>query len=251
VIGEAVAAAAHKLSADGAAVLSRLGGVIGVEARAAANALAKLDLHAARSQRAQWLATARLAAPAGFRSIHASWIEAALVDLPARARSAVANGGDAVDLFLARTALAGFVAMPAAGSCVHAAADLPGLDPEALRAWLERAGADQLACAAQLAGGDVLALAEREPALVAALDRIARPPRLGQLGSDRAIVKRCAGIANDDIRLVRLGARAVAPHLNALVRRQLVQRLPRALAIGNDLHDFAADSHPVSWSALA
>ena len=249
-IGAAIAAAAHKLAGDGAAVLARLGGVIGVEARAAANVLAALDLHSARLQRAQWLATARLAAPPGFRAIHASWIEAALVDLPARARSAVANGGDAVDLYLARTALAGFVAMPAA-TRLHTAADLPGLDPDALRVWLERAGADQLARAAQLAGGDVLALAEREPALVSALDRIAKPPRLGQLGSDRAIVKRCAGIANDDVRLVRLGARAVAPHVNALVRRQLAQRLPRELAIVNDLHDFAADSHPVSWSALA
>ncbi|MEO8846091.1 MAG: hypothetical protein ABI591_12115 [Kofleriaceae bacterium] len=250
-IGEALAVAAHRLGADGAAVLARLGGVIGDDARAAASTHAALAPHAARARRAQWLATARLAAPAGFRAIHASWIEAALVDRPARTRSAVANGGDAVDLYLARWALAGFVAMPATTSRAHRPAELPGLDPEALRAWLERAGADQLARAAQLAGGDVLALAERDPALVAALDRIARPPRLGQLGSDRAIVKRCAGIANDDVRLVRLGARAVAPHLDGRVRRQLVQRLPRALAIGNDLHDFAADPHPVSWSALA
>lgn len=250
-IGEAVAAAAHKLGADGAAVLARLRGVTGTGARTAASTLAKLDPHAARVQRARWVATARLAAPAGFRAIHASWIEAVLVDRPARTRSAVANGGDAVDLYLARSALAGFVAMSTAVSRATVPAELPGLEPDALRAWLERAGADQLARAAELAGGDVLVLAEREPALVAALDRIARPPRVGQLGSDRAVVKRCAGIANDDVRLVRLGARAVAPHLDALVRRQLVQRLPRELSIGNDLRDFVGDPHPASWSALA
>lgn len=250
-IGEAVAAVAYKLGADGAAVLARLGGVIGNDARAATSALAKQAPHVARVQRAHWLAAARLPAPAGFRAIHASWIEAALADRPARTRSAVANGGDAVDLYLARAALAGFVAMPAGASRARVPSELPGLEPEALRVWLERAGADQLARAAQLAGGDVLALAGREPVLVAALDRIAKPPRVGHLGNDRAIVKRCAGIANDDVRLVRLGARAVAPHLDALVRRQLVQRLPRELAIANDLHDFAGDSHPVSWSALA
>ena len=247
-IGEALAAAANKLGPD---VLARLGGAIGREARAAANTLAQLDVHAARSRRAQWMATARLAAPTGFRAIHASWIEAALAELPARARSAVANGGDAVDVWLARWALADFVAMPPATARVRVAADLPGLDPDALRTWIERAGADQFARAAQLAGGDVLELARREPQLIAALDRIAKPPRLGQLGSDRAVVKRCAGIANDEVQLVRLGARAVAPHLDALVCRQLVQRLPRTLAIFNDLNAFAADSHPVSWSALA
>ena len=244
-IAEALAAAAHKLGRDdGAAVLARIGGAIGRDARAAFASATKL-------RRAQWLATARLALPVRFRAIHVSWIEAALADLPARARSAVANGGDATDLWLARWALAGFVEMPAATSRVQTPADLPGLEPEALRAWLERAGADQLARAAQLAGGDVFAPAERDPVLVAALERIARPPRVHQLGADRAIVKRCAGIANDERRFVRLGARTVAPHLDARVCRQLVQRLPRALSIGEDLRAFAADPHPASWSALA
>jgi len=250
-VGEAIACAARRLGADADAVLARIGGRLGVEARAAAATLAKLAPSDERARRVQWLATARLPLPPGFRSIHATWIEAALADLPTRARTAVANGGDATDIWLARHALAGFVAMPPTTPIARNAAELPALAPDLLRTWLERAGADQLACAAQVAGGDALELARSS--LGEALDRIARAPRVGQLGSSRAILQRCAGIANDELRLARLGARVAAPHLDDVVRRQIIQRLPRALglAIRADLDGFAGDPHPVSWSALA
>lgn len=252
-VGEALACAARRLGADSDAVLARIGGRLGVEARAATTMLAKLTPNDARAQRAQWLATARLPVPPGFRSIHPTWIEAALADQPARTRDAVANGGGAepIDIWLARRALADFVAMPPPATVARNAAELPGLAPDALRAWLERAGADQLARAAEIAGGDTLALARSS--LEEALDRIARAPRLGQLGSSRAILQRCAGIANDELRLARLGARVLAPHLDDVVRRQIIQRLPRAVgvAIRVDLDGFAVAPHLVSWFALA
>ena len=88
---------------------------------------------------------------------------------------------------------------------------------------------------------------------VAAAARIAVSPRLGQLGSDRAIVQRCKGLADDDVRLVKIGARTVAPHLDILVQRQVVQRLPRALGlvVRTELRAFARDPNGASWSALA
>jgi len=250
-VGEAIACAARRLGAHADAVLARIGGRLGVEARAAAAILAKLAPGDERMQRAQWLATARHPVPPGLRSIHATWIEAALAEQPARARTAVADGGDMTDVWLARRALAGFAAMPPPSTIARTPIELPALAPDALRAWLERAGADHLARAAEIAGGDALALARTS--LGEALDRIARAPRLGQLGSKRAILQRCAGIANDELRLARLGARVAAPHLDDVARRQVIQRLPRALAlvIRADLDGFAGDPHPVSWSALA
>jgi hypothetical protein len=249
--GEAIACAARRLGADADAVLARIGGRLGVEARASAAILAKLSPSEERMQRARWLATARLPAPLGARAIHATWIEAALTELPARARTAVAGGGDATDIWLARRAFAGFVAMPAPSTIARIPDELPALAPDALRAWLERAGADQLARAAEIAGGDALALARTS--LAEALDRIERAPRFGELGSNRAVLQRCAGIANDELRLARIGARVVAPHLDDVVRRQIIQRLPRALglAIRADLDGFAAAPHLVSWFALA
>jgi hypothetical protein len=202
VIAEALAVAAHRLGADGPGVLARIGGVIGERARAA-----KPD----KLQRATWLAAARLIQPQGFRLIHATWIEAALADLPERARKAVADGGNAVDVWLARSALAGFVAMPAAMR-----------EPDELLAWLEQTGADQLARAAVIAGEQ--AAARNDPVLAAALDRNAKP-----IGTDRELLRRCAGVAHD--RLLRIGARTVASQFDALSRRQLLQRLPRAVAL--------------------
>ena len=228
----AIAAVVGKLGADAAGVLARIGGDLGDEARAACGALAKLDAGAQKAQRARWMAIARITVPEGFRMIHPTWIEAVLAELPATARDAVANLGTSPrDVWLARSAMAGFVAMPQSRANINAPADLPALAPEALQAWLERAGADQVARAAQIAGGELLQLAERDLVLQAALVRIAVPPRVNQLGSDRAIVERCMHVPHDETRLLRIGARAVAAHLSPLVRQQLVQRLPRALGV--------------------
>lgn len=239
-------------------MLARIGGSLGEQARASAAALAKLDAGAQKLERARVMATSRVLWPAGLRAIHPTWIEAALADLPPRARTAVANGqGDPVDTWLGRWALADFVAMPASHTdVVRVPADLPALSPEALRAWLERAGADQLARALQLGGGTVEAAW-----FAAAVARIAGPPKLGQLGSDRAIVQRCSKVADDDVRLARIGARTVAPHLDILVQRQLVQRLPRALGlvVRTELCAFTRDvdsgdwhqNWRASWPALA
>ncbi len=227
-----IAAVVGKLGADAAGVLARIGGDLGDEARAAFAALTKLDAGAQKAQRARWMAIARIAVPEGFRMIHPTWIEAALAELPATARDAVANLGTSPrDVWLARSAMAGFVAMPQARANVNVPSDLPALAPEALRAWLERAGADQLARAAQLAGGEMLELAERDPVLQAALARISVPPRVHQLGRDRAVVERCTHVPHDETRLLRIGARAVGGHLSPLVRQQLIQRLPRALGL--------------------
>lgn len=248
--GDALAVVAHRLGADRDRVLARIGGELGAQARAAAQTIGKLDAGAQKLERARVMAKSRVLWPAGFRAIHPTWIEAALADLPPRARTAVANGqGDALDTWLGRWALAEFVAMPAGhAEAVRVPVDLPALSSEALRAWLERAGADQLARALQLGGGS-----SDEAWFVTAAARIAVPPRLGQLGSDRAIVQRCSRLPDDDVRLARIGARTVAPHLDVLVARQLVQRLPRALGlvVRTELRAFIRDLNPTSWPALA
>jgi hypothetical protein len=124
-IGEALAVAAHALGADAAAVLARIGGAVGVAARAAAGELAALDPRAARRRRAEWAAIVRAPVPAGLRAIDPTWIEAALAELPPRARAAVAHAGGvatagptieagsaaesqrgSIDVWLARTACA-------------------------------------------------------------------------------------------------------------------------------------------------
>jgi hypothetical protein len=246
VIGEAVATAARRLGDDHHAVLARLGGPLGEAARAAAFQLARLDPAAQKLQRARWMAASRLVWPENFRAIHPTWIEAALVDLPARARSAVANGtGDPVDIWLARRALAGFIAMPPLRDAIRAPADVPAVPVEQLRRWLETIGADQLARALAVIGGQAVIAAD--PRLVAA-----RARGTAGLGPQRAVVHRCSGLVDEDTRLVRAGIRTVAPHLDARGRRQVLQRLPRALALElrADLHAFAADPQPVSWAAL-
>ncbi|MEO6774270.1 MAG: hypothetical protein ABI467_14820 [Kofleriaceae bacterium] len=248
--GDALATVAYRLGADRDHVLARIGGELGVRARAAAAASGRSDAGEQKLERARVMATRRVLWPAGLRAVHPTWIEAALAELPARARTAVANGqGDPIDTWLGRWALAGFVAMPVVrAEVVRVPADLPALAPEALRAWLERAGADQLARALELGGAT-----SEAPWWIAAAARIAVAPRHGQLGGDRAIVQRCRGIADDDVRLARIGARAVAPHLEVSVRRQLVQRLPRALGIvvRIELQACADDRDRASWPALA
>ncbi|MFT3698227.1 MAG: hypothetical protein QM831_34110 [Kofleriaceae bacterium] len=225
-------------------VLAHVGGRLGNDARVAQSQLGLLDSAARRLQRAQWMATARAIVPENFRAIDPSWIEAALADLPPRARNAVAGtSAEPIDIWLARRTLSGFVAMPVQGNTIAAPRDLPSLPPAQLRAWLERVGSDQLVRAARIAGGEALAVVERDYP-----DAIARAPR--DLGRDRAVIKRCMNIANDALRVLHIGARAVAPHLIVRERRQLAQRLPRALAILRELEAYASDPDPSAWSAL-
>jgi len=90
--GDAVAVVALRLGPDRERVLARIGGELGRQARAKADAIAKLDASAQKLERARVMATSRMIWPAGLRAIHPTWIEAALAELPAAARTAVANG---------------------------------------------------------------------------------------------------------------------------------------------------------------
>ena len=214
-IAAALALAAERLGVHAAGVLARLGGPLGHETRAAAAELAAQDAATRKRRRAAITAAARAPVPAGLRLVHPSWIEAALEGLPPRARAAVGGAGvGPVDVWLAR----------------WATATLPPLDVEDRRdvlAWLAAIGADQMAFAL----GDAAA---KLPALATAAARIARPPRAGQLGPQRAAIARCRGVAlEDELAFVRVASRALTPHLaaNQLVRLQLARRLPRAIGI--------------------
>lgn len=236
---------------DGA-VLARLGGPVGDEARAAAEALARLAPAARRAQRASWVATARAPLPPGLRGAHASWIEHALDGQPARARGDVARGGgDAVAVWLIRRALAELPPLPAADldGPPGSLADALRLPADALLRWLTEIGADQLAYAIGAAGG----APPPDPRLRVAAIRIAQAPRVGALGPVRAAIARCRGAAEPA--LIRIAARTLAPHTNALARRQLAVRLPRAIGalVLAELHTHAhaARDATASWAALA
>jgi hypothetical protein len=215
-------------------VLAKLRGPLGDAARAQGAAWAD------RATRARWAATARTPVPAGIRGVHPSWIEAGLVGLPERARAAVASGGgDAVDTWLARWATAGIPPMPPITAPRVTSIDtVTRVDAIILAHWLEEVGADQLALALTAAGEPAIAAAaERVGArLIAAAARIAVAPRVGALGRVRAAIERCR-VVLDGRALHRIGARAIAPHLHALVRRQIMYRLPRALGqiVGDEL----------------
>jgi hypothetical protein len=138
-IGEAIAAAAHRLGADRDAVLARIGGPLGARARAV---LAQHAAAGGKALRAEHAAIARTPVPPGLRGVHPTWIEAALAELPPRARAAVAaGGGDPTDVWLARRATAGFVAMrPVEPGPPRAPDQLGMLAAPELAAWLERVG---------------------------------------------------------------------------------------------------------------
>jgi hypothetical protein len=116
--------------------------------------------------------------------------------------------------------------------------------------WLGRVGADQMA----------FALGEQArgiPALSAAIARIAMPPRVGQLGPQRAAIARCRDVSlDDDLSFVLVGCRALAPHLAAdqLAMLQLVLRLPRPVGtvVARELALHAATSFDQcpSWAAI-
>ena len=219
------------ISAD-RAVLARLGGGLGREAVAAASELEALPAPQRRATRAAWAAELRATVPAGLRAIDSSWIEAALVGLPVAARRAVAaGGGDATATWLARWACATFPSMPPTiAGPPRELAHATQLGRDELLAWLAEVGADQLAHA--LAGSSAFTAAARAigPRLVAASQRIGKPPRAGELGSTRDAIRRCTGIPLDDHTLVRIGGRALAP-LDPRAARRLVLRLPRELGL--------------------
>jgi len=253
-IGRVFAVAARKLGGDRDGVLARIAGPLGAEARAAVAELDKLDLGKLKLTRAEWAAQARAPVPAGFRAIHPTWIEAALAPLPPRARAAVAAGGgtDPIDVWLARWATASFVAMPPLGKVrARTPDDVAALDADTLLVWLARVGADQLAYALGPSAIGVFG-----PDLREAAERIRQPPRLGQLGPIRAAIERCEAQRSDEqIRVVEIGASAVAPHLSAIVRRQVVARLPRAVGLGVARGFAAGATTPLdrspTWMALA
>lgn len=232
-------------------VLARLAGPLGAAARA--EGAGPLD----RAARIRRMAVARAAVPEGMRGVHPSWIEAALADLPPRARSAVASaGGDPVDVWLARWATAAIPPMPPISEARVTSIDsATRVDAGVLVRWLEDAGADQLALALGAAGPAAVAAAARivGQRLTEAQARIATPPRAGALGPTRAAIARCR-VPLDDHALLVIGARAVAPHLDALTRRRIVCRLPRplGLAVGAELVAAARTSltDAPRWQAL-
>ena len=231
-VAAALALCAERLGSEhAAAVLARLGGPMGDMVR---------SVRVGDTQwRAETIAAARAAAPAWLRFVHPSWIEAALAELPARARTALASGAsDPIDLWLAR----------------FACASLPPLAPAArdVAGWLRSIALDQVAFAV----GPEAAAAQ--PALAPAAARIARPPRHGALGSQRAAIVRCRGVRLDDESALHLvAARALAPHLAdaPLARWQLTRRLPRVQGLAVDRELVAAATTPLdqvpSWTALA
>lgn len=263
-IAEALAAACAE-----PAVLARLGGPLGAAARAASARLAAAG-PGRRALRAAWAAAARAPVPPGLRGAHPSWIEAALAELPPRARVDLAAGGwsadgaprgegGAVAVWLARWACAELPPLPAArapgGGPPAALAEAVALGGAELARWLAEIGADQLALAVGAAGPAALASAARVvgPALDRAAARVADPPRAGALGPQRAALARCAGgLAAGALAVI--GARALAPHTDALSRRQLAVRLPLPLgrAVAAALAAHAADPRVEAprWEAL-
>jgi hypothetical protein len=146
-IGEALAVAARRLGGDRDGVLARLGGALGVEARAAVVRASTFDAGKQKLRRAEVAVLARAPLPPGLRGVHPTWIEAALAELPPRARTALANGGgDATDVWLARWATATFVAMPELrrGPPAHAG-ELVALSHEELAAYIARVGVAAIA----------------------------------------------------------------------------------------------------------
>jgi hypothetical protein len=234
-----VVAGALAVACRDPAVLAKLAGPLGAAVRATAGQIDRASArHVARR--------ARTAVPAGVRGVHASWIEAALDGAPVRARAALAAAeGDAVDVWIARWVTAAFPPMPAiTASRVTSLDSAMRVDAATLAAWLEDAGADQLALALAVVGGSAgggggggagsadgefaRAAARIGERLHAAAARIAIAPRAGALGPRRAVIARCR-IELDDLALLRIGARAVAPHLDPLARLRIRYRLPRAL----------------------
>jgi hypothetical protein len=239
VIAEALAVASERLGDAAPGVLARLGGPLGHETRTAHAELGRVEAAVRKRRRAEVAAAVRAPLPAGLRRLHPSWLEAALDELPRRARTAVAApSADPIDVWLAR----------------WATASLPPLrdgDVRDVLDWLTEVGADQLAYAL---GEQATAM----PALAAARVRIHEPPRADQLGPRRAAIARCRGVSlDDDLALVRIACRALAPHLatNQLAALELIRKLPRPIGfvVARELAAHAATSFDEcpTWAALA
>lgn len=257
-IGELIAA-----TCDDRDVLARIGGPIGDAARDAAAELAAMPAIDARAWKIRLVAALRAPIPPGVRGVHPSWIEATLAVLPARVRDALARGpADPLDVWLVRWACAELPPLPPIDPALaipRELEDAPRLSADALAGWLAQVGADQLAYALRGKPDALQAIASslgRDGAdrVIAAVRRIGTPPRAGALGSTRDAIARCRSDAAADL-LVRIGARALAPHTDPLLRRQLAVRLPRArgLAVQAELDGHAADpiERAPAWAALA
>ncbi len=216
-------------------VLARIGGVLGAAARA--------GLGHDQKQRAAALAAARAPVPPGLRGVDPSWIEAALRELPERARVALAEGPiTETEVWLVRRACGDLVPLPVIDEALarpRVLGEVLRMSAPALRAWWTEIGRDQLAFAV----GDHAA--SLGPALASAIARIARAPRLGELGPRRSAIERANGEA------VVIGIRAVAPHLERVLARGVILRFPHpeALAIGAELTAHR-DAQTASWQAL-
>jgi hypothetical protein len=257
VIAEALAAAVSSTErAHLAPLLARIGGPIGEQARELVRARTAAADNERRAMRAAWLVAARAPLPPGMRGIHASWIEAALADLPPRSRvvlsgastSAPKSLDEQVDVWLARWACATFPALPAVDESLvrpRVPADVARMSAAAVLAWLTDVGADQLAFAV----GD--AASQFGPQVIAASQRIAKPPRANEVGQRRDAIKRAKVDGPAWQQLHVIGARTVAPHVDALIASVLVHRLERAL--GSILRDELRahrQAATASWSAV-
>ncbi len=238
VIGSALAAAANGLAPEVRdRIFARIVGPLGAEARATSRELARKPSAATRADRAAIVAAVRAPTPPGLRGVHGSWIEHAIRDLPFAARAAVAGATEPrppVMVWLARWACAEIPPMPPLGDEVRPFTSIDavlGWSEAAVARWLHEVGADQLAYSTSAAGEAMaLAVARRYPAVRAAIARIATAPRVGQLGPARGAVERCTAPL-DDTFLLRIGARAVAPHVarssDPFAATILARRLPR------------------------
>jgi hypothetical protein len=239
-------------------VLARIGGPHGEAAREAQRELARLDEKASRVKRASWLAAARTPLPVGLRGIDASWIEGAIQKLGTvpgfqsalaiRVRRVLADGpATPGDVWLANWVCAGFPPMPPIDASIarpRSIGDAVRTSATALRAWLEDVGADQVAFAV---GASAAAMSSR---IAEAAVRIAKAPRVGELGERRSAIQR-ARIEIDANALVRVGARAIAPQVGSVERLQLAHRLPHELGVLDELEAFAGSAGAPSWRALA
>jgi hypothetical protein len=145
---------------------------------------------------------------------------------------------------------------PVTATRVSSAETATQVDAATLERWLGDVGADQLALVLSAAGAGAVAAAARivGDRLHAAAARIKLAPRSGALGPTRAAIERCR-LALDDHALSRIGARAIAPYIDGLMRLQIMHRLPRllGLVIGGELAA-AARAAPMDaprWDALA
>ena len=201
-------------------------------------ALGLAEVGADKLTRARALAMWRAPVPPGLRAVHASWIEDALAGLPERAREAVAGGAASpVDVWLARSATAHLPPMnvePALAAIVgaHAAWRLvdgvPTAPLDALVAWLDQLGAEQLAFAT-----------------TGASRRFAGT-------SQRAAIARCTGLAKGELLHVTVAARTLAPRLSPLAAHQLAVRVPRpiGLVVHDELVAHRGSADVPEWRAL-